>query len=175
MPIETPEYKIISKHEGFEVRRYSDMVIATTKVQADYKNSTSSGFRRIASYIFGGNDKEMKIAMTAPVIADCPSEGLKSYNISFVMPKEHSIKDLPKANISEVSIQKESLGEVAVLSFGGWASESRSTGYQKKLSELLTKNKIETKGGFMIAQYNSPWTLPPFRKNEAMVRILNTP
>ena len=175
MPIETPEYKIISKHEGFEVRRYSDMVIATTKVQADYKNSTSSGFRRIASYIFGGNDKEMKIAMTAPVIADCPSEGLKSYNISFVMPKEHSIKDLPKANISEVSIQKESLGEVAVLSFGGWASESRSTGYQKKLSELLTKNKIETKGGFMIAQYNSPWTLPPLRKNEVMVRILNTP
>ena len=175
MPIETPEYKIISKHEGFEVRRYSDMVIATTKVQADYKNSTSSGFRRIASYIFGGNDKEMKIAMTAPVIADCPSEGLKSYNISFVMPKEHSMKDLPKANISEVSIQKESLGEVAVLSFGGWASESRSTGYQKKLSELLIKNKIETKGGFMIAQYNSPWTLPPFRKNEVMVRILNTP
>ena len=175
MSIETPEYKTISKHEGFEVRRYSDMVIATTKIQADYKNSTSSGFRRIASYIFGGNDKEMKIAMTAPVIADCPSEGLKSYNISFVMPKEHSMKDLPKANISEVSIQKESLGEVAVLSFGGWASESRSTGYQKKLSELLTKNKIEKKGGFMIAQYNSPWTLPPFRKNEVMVRILNTP
>ena len=70
MAIETPEYKVISKHEGFEVRCYSEMVIATTKVQADYKSSTSSGFRRIASYIFGGNDKEMKIAMTAPVIAD---------------------------------------------------------------------------------------------------------
>ena len=171
MPIETAEYKIISKHEGFEVRHYSDMVIATTKVQADYKNSTSSGFRRIASYIFGGNDKEMKIAMTAPVIADCPSEGLKSYNIFFVMPKEHSMKDLPKANISEVAIQKESLGEVAVLSFGGWATESRSMSYQKKLSELLLKNKIETKGGFMVAQYNSPWALPMFRKNELMVRI----
>ena len=38
MAIETPEYKIISKCEGFEVRRYSDMVIATTKVQADYKS-----------------------------------------------------------------------------------------------------------------------------------------
>ncbi|SVA84164.1 uncharacterized protein METZ01_LOCUS137018, partial [marine metagenome] len=46
MAIETPEYKLISKQEGFEVRRYSDMVIATTKVQADYKNSTTSGFRR---------------------------------------------------------------------------------------------------------------------------------
>ena len=145
MPIETPEYKIISKHEGFEVRRYSDMVIATTKVQADYKNSTSSGFRRIASYIFGGNDKEMKIAMTAPVIADCPSEGLKSYNISFVMPKEHSMKDLPKANISEVSIQKESLGELAVLYFGGWASESRSMGYQKNFQSFLQRIRLKQK------------------------------
>ena len=63
MAIETPEYKIISKYEGFEVRHYSDMVIATTKVQADFKSSTSAGFRRVASYIFGGNNKGMKIAM----------------------------------------------------------------------------------------------------------------
>ena len=173
MAIETPEYKLISKQEGFEVRRYSDMVIATTKVQSDYKNSTTSGFRRIASYIFGGNDKQMKIAMTAPVISDCPSEGLKSYNISFVMPKEHSMEDLPKANTSQVSIQKESLGEVAVLSFGGWATEARSLNYQKKLLELINKQGLKHKRGFMIAQYNSPWTLPPLRKNEVMVRVLN--
>jgi len=43
--------------------------------------------------------------------------------------------------------------------------------YQKKLSELLLKNKIEAKGGFMVAQFNSPWALPMFRKNELMVRI----
>ena len=109
MAIETPEYKLISKQEGFEVRRYSDMTIATTKVQADYKNPTTSGFRRIASYIFGGNDKQMKIAMTVPVISNCPSEGLKSYNIFFVMLKEHSMEGLPKANTSQASIQKQAL------------------------------------------------------------------
>jgi hypothetical protein len=32
MAIETPEYKIISKREGCEVRRYSDIVIATKKI-----------------------------------------------------------------------------------------------------------------------------------------------
>ena len=174
MALETPEYELISKHDGFEIRRYSEMIIATTSVKADYKSSTSSGFRRIANYIFGDNDKEMKIAMTAPVISDCPSEGLETYNISFVMPKEHSMKDLPKANTSQVSIQKESLGEVAVLSFGGWATEARSLDYQKKLLELINKQGLRYKGGFMIAQYNSPWTLPPFIKNEVMVRILNT-
>ena len=173
MALETPNYELISKDDGFEIRRYSEMIIATTSVQADYKSSTSSGFRRIASYIFGGNDKEMKIAMTAPVISDCPSEGLNTFNISFVMPKEYSIDDLPKANTSLVSIEQESLGDVAVLTFGGWATESRSISYQQKLSALLKKSGIESQGGFMVAQFNSPWTLPMFRKNELMVRIIN--
>jgi len=173
MALETPEYELISKDDGFEIRRYSEMIIATTSVQADYKSSTSSGFRRIAGYIFGGNDKEMKIAMTAPVISDCPSEGLNTFNISFVMPKEYSIDDLPKANTSLVSIEQESLGDVAVLTFGGWATESRSISYQQKLSALLKKSGIESQGGFMVAQFNSPWTLPMFRKNELMVRIIN--
>ena len=175
MALETPEYELISKHDGFEIRLYSEMIIATTSVKANYKSSTSSGFRRIANYIFGDNDKEMKIAMTAPVISDCPSEELETYNISFVMPKEHSMKDLPKANTSHVSIKKEALGEVAVLAFGGWATESRSMSYQEKLATLLQQNNIDTQGGFMVAQFNSPYALPMFRKNELMVRILNVP
>lgn len=171
MSIETPEYQLISNEGGFEVRRYSDMIMATTNVQGGYKDSTSTGFRRIAGYIFGGNDKEMKIAMTAPVITDCPTEDLSSYTVSFVMPKEHSFEDLPKTNTKLVSIERKNLGDVAVLSFGGRVNEARSIEYQKNFSELLKKNKIISQGGFMVAQFNSPWTLPIFRKNELMVRI----
>jgi len=29
--------------------------------------------------------------------------------------------------------------------------------------------------GLMVAQFNSPYALPMFRKNELMVRILNAP
>lgn len=115
----------------------------------------------------------MKISMTAPVISDCPSRNEKPYEILFVMPKEHSLEDLPKANTELISIEKESLGEVAVLVFGGWATETRSLNYQKKLLAFINKQSLKYKGSFMIAQYNSPWALPPFRKNEAMVRILN--
>lgn len=171
MALETPQYEVTSEHDGFEVRCYSEMIIATTSVHSDYRGSTSSGFRRIANYIFGGNDKEMKIAMTAPVIADCPSEGLEAYNISFVMPREHSLRDLPKSNTENVSIQKETLGEVAVYAFGGWATESRSKSYQKKFATLLQQNNIETCGGFMVAQFNAPYVISMFRKNELMVRI----
>ena len=68
MALETPQYKVVSEYDDFEIRHYSEMIIATTSVRSDYKGATSSGFRRIANYIFGGNDKEMKIAMTGPVI-----------------------------------------------------------------------------------------------------------
>ena len=117
----------------------------------------------------------MKISMTAPFISDCPSSNEKPYEILFVMPKEHSLEDLPKANTGLISIEKESLGKAAVLLFGGWATETRSLNYQKKLPAFINKQGLKCKGGFMIAQYNSPWTPPPFRKNAAMVRILNTP
>ena len=174
MSIETPQYKLIKKEGKFEIRSYDEMVVARTSVNSDYKESTLTGFRRIASYIFGNNDKEMKISMTAPVISDCPSSHEKPYEILFVMPKEHSLEDLPKANTELISIEKESLGEVAVLVFGGWATKTRSLNYQKKLLAFINKQSLKHKEGFMIAQYNSPWTLPPFRKNEVMVRILNT-
>ena len=85
------------------------------------------------------------------------------------MPKEHSLESLPKANTELISIEKESLGEVAVLLFFGWETETKSLNNQKKLLAFINKQ------GFMIDQYKSPWTLPPFRKNEVMVRILNTP
>jgi len=171
MALETPQYEVVSTYDGFEIRRYNEMIIATSSVRSDYRSSTSSGFRRIANYIFGGNDKEMKIAMTAPVIVDCPSEDLEAYNISFVMPREHSLKDLPKPNTENVSIQKESLGEVAVFTFGGWATEPRSKNFQKKFATLLQQNNIETRGGFMVAQFNAPYVISMFRKNELMVRI----
>ena len=47
--------------------------------------------------------------------------------------------------------------------------------YKVKLTtreiRTLDKKGINSKGNFLVAQYNSPWVLPPFRKNEIIVRI----
>ena len=87
------------------------------------------------------------------------------------MPKEHSLEDLPKANTELISIEKESLRLLFwFLEVGQLRLEALN---QKKLLAFINKQSLKYKGSFMIAQYNSPWALPPFRKNEAMVRILN--
>ena len=53
---------------GVEIRRYGDTVIAETVIDAStYADAGNEGFRRLAGYIFGGNQSKQKIAMTAPV------------------------------------------------------------------------------------------------------------
>jgi len=170
MAIETPKHTLVKKENGFEVRQYDSMIIATTSVMSDYSDAASTGFRRIASYIFGGNSANMSIEMTAPVLTNAPDPE-DIYDIQFVMPSEHSMEDLPQPNSRNVTLKKINLGKTAVLRFGGWATKDRASHYQNKLSDLLAANGYTVNGTFMVAQYNSPWAIPPFRKNEIIVQI----
>ena len=87
------------------------------------------------------------------------------------MPRKHSLDDLPLPNYDNVILQRKELGRTAVVSFGGWATENRAIYYKNKLEKFINKNDYEILTDYMVAQYNSPWTLPPFRKNEIIVSI----
>ena len=170
--LETPEYTLIKKFKDFELRNYSSMVIATTKMNMGYSQSTSRGFQKVASYIFGGNDRNMKIEMTAPVLTSIAEEDNLFHEVSFVMPKKHKFQSLPKPSRNDVDLREKEIGMVAVLSFGGWATEERSKKYIKKLKKYLRRENIVLGKEIIIAQYNSPWVVPPFRKNEIIISIV---
>ena len=159
--IEMPEYKVIIKEGPFEIREYDSMIIARTQIENSYR----------ADYIFGGNDQNMKINMTAPVISDSPVNNEGKYEVLFVMPKKHTLNSLPKPVSSNVIIEERKLGKVAVLQFGGWATERRSKYFHHKLIQLLQLKNIVPKRGAIVAQYNSPFALPPFRRNEIIISI----
>tara|TARA_B110001454_G_C12511994_1_gene347231 strand:- start:3 stop:578 length:576 start_codon:yes stop_codon:yes gene_type:complete len=169
--IEMPEYKVIIKEGPFEIREYDSMIIARTQIENGYRESTYTGFRRIADYIFGGNDQNMKINMTAPVISDSPVNNEGKYEVLFVMPKKHTMNSLPKPVSSNVIIEERKLGKVSVLQFGGWATERRSKYFHHKLIQLLQLKNIIPKRQAIVAQYNSPFALPPFRRNEIIISI----
>ena len=170
MAIETPNFKLIKKEGEFEIREYEPMIIAMTKVKSGYREASSTGFRRIANYIFGGNQKQMEIKMTAPVITDVPNvKGM--YDILFVMPSQHKFDDLPIPDNDNVELKVKELGKTAVIEFGGWATESRATHYKEKLEQFIETSGYEINSDYMVAQYNSPWALPPFRRNEIIIMI----
>jgi hypothetical protein len=109
--------------------------------------------------------------MTAPVISSSPVNNDGIYDVAFVMPSKHSLSNLPDPNYDNFIVKEENLGKIAILRFGGWATEDKVIKYQKKLEMILIKKRYPINGDFMVAQYNSPWALPPFRRNEIMVPI----
>lgn len=170
MGLETPHYTLLNKDQKIEIRDYKSAVIAKTFVYDSYKSAASTGFRRIANFIFGGNNRNQGIEMTAPVII---SKDIKKngHEIFFFMPKKYELDELPKPNLENVLLKEIILGKVASISFGGWASEKNANFYTEQLTKYLKLNNYETIGSFMVAQYNSPWAIPPFRKNEILVKI----
>ena len=171
MAIEKTEYKILEKHGAVEIRQYPRIIIAGTHVQQPYWAALNSGFRSIANYIFGGNDNNMEIAMTAPVISRRIGKGVETHEILFVMPKEYEMIDLPKPNRDDVYLEERLLNKVVAIRFGGWATEKRVFRFEKKLLQKISKLGLKQMGRSMVAQYNSPWILPPFRRNEILIQI----
>ena len=171
MAIETPEYTVRERYGKVEIRDYKSMVVAVTQVSQPYRSALSEGFRRIASYIFGGNDQKMEIAMTAPVISTRLDSETEAHEVLFVMPKKHQLNNLPIPNLDSVQLEERKLSKVAAISFGGWATNKRASHYEQELKKKVQKLGLETYGKYMVAQYNSPWAIPPFRKNEILVRV----
>jgi hypothetical protein len=165
--IETPDYKVLKTIEKVELRLYPKMIVAKTSLSdKSFENQGSNGFRTIANYIFGGNEKNQKIAMTAPVVMEMSD----SATMYFVMPKEYKKEDLPNPNSSSVKIVEESAKTLAVISYGGYSSDQKIEKHQKELLETLKKNNIKTKGSFMYMGYNAPWDFIN-RRNEVAIEI----
>lgn len=161
-------YSVIKKEKEFEIRFYPSVPIATMSSSAkSFKELGSEGFRKLAGYIFGANQDNKSIAMTSPVsmsIEDTAS------TMSFVMPSGYTLDNLPKPNDDAVKLVMSNEEYVAVISFGGFASDEDIQSYTEALKEILIKNNISYLGSFKYLGYNPPYQLVD-RRNEIVVRI----
>ncbi|MBX9745519.1 MAG: heme-binding protein, partial [Hyphomonadaceae bacterium] len=65
--VEEPLWILVHRDGPFEIRDYAATVIAETEVSGERGSAINEGFRRLARFIFGGNELSRSIAMTAPV------------------------------------------------------------------------------------------------------------
>ena len=166
--IETPDYTIIQEIEEVEIRLYPKMIIAKTNLTDNsFDKQASYGFRTIANYIFGGNDKNQKIAMTAPVVMNIGD----SASMYFVMPKGYDKSTLPIPNSGKVEISEESKRTLAVIRYNGYSSDHKIDLHAKRLAHILHKHEIQTKGDFLYMGYNAPWDIFN-RRNEVAIEVL---
>jgi hypothetical protein len=165
---ETPKYELIKSFEKFEIRKYPKMILATTKLTgASYSQNSSKGFRNVAGYIFGGNDEQKQISMTSPVISSVED----SMTMSFIIPSQYNFNELPLPNNDNVKLTKQPERLMAIISFGGFASDDHIKYYTNLLKKYLIKEGIAANGKVYFQGYDPPFKLLN-RTNEVAIELL---
>jgi len=168
MAIETPKYTVSKKDGKFELRKYSAFLTSNVEVAAeDHASAGSSGFSFLAGYIFGGNSSSKKIAMTAPVMTTQAKDG--TFRVSFVIPSEYSIKDLPAPNQKAVTFSEMNEMTAATLTFSGYTSDEKIASKIKDLQEWMNKQNLTPSTAPIMARYDPPWKPGFLRKNEIII------
>ena len=163
MAIEEANYEIIKKNEIYEIRKYSDRLAVETMT-----SGIDSNFRKLFNYISGRNDTEEKIKMTTPV-----TQVEKNGNMSmqFYLPSKFNSENVPNPSREDVKIINIKGGYYAVLRYSGRASDGNYLKHKKILENELQKKKISIISPPIRATYDSPFTLPMNRRNEAMFKV----
>lgn len=168
--VEEPPFVLERRTDGLEIRRYPPRIEAETIVERrPWSGAIGVGFRRVARYIFGGNERRERISMTAPVIAAI-DEDAGARRVAFVMPPGRALASLPAPRGGEVRLREVPQRRVAVLRFRGRYHELPA----RRRDELLARVRgagLEPLGPVSFAGYDPPSTLPWLRRNEVWVEV----
>lgn len=165
---ETQPYQVVHIEKEFEIRFYPSTTIAQiTSTAKTYKELANPGFRKLAGYIFGGNEAKKSIAMTSPVHMDI-NDSLSS--MSFVMPSSYSKDNLPRPTDSSILITTTKDEYVAAVKFSGYASDADIKEHSTQLEKALKASNIRYFGNFRFLGYNAPYQFFG-RRNEVIVSV----
>lgn len=188
--IEEPRYQVLQSDGAFELRQYEPMLVAHVEVDGDASGARNAGFRLLAGYIFGGNQGQRKIEMTAPVTQAAAPVGEKigekiamtapvtqsataagRWRVSFMMPRAFTLDTLPVPNDERVKFEVLPGEKRAAVRFDGFSTDSNLGRHRALLEAWVQQQGLKPSGGFVSAFYNDPFTLPWNRRNEWWVPV----
>ena len=184
MAIEEPAYDVLLETKHYEVRRYASYIVAEVDVDDDFKRAGNSAFRVLAGYIFGDNEPQQKMQMTAPVesregvrmnmtapVTSQSKDGDGVFTYSFVMERKYTMDTLPKPTNRDIRLVERPERIMAVHRYSGTWSEKRYEEHEKILLDALATDRVKTRAAPVFARYNAPFTPWFLRRNEIMVEI----
>lgn len=177
---EEPRNSVVERlGDVVEIRHYTPRLAAETTVPGDATAARGEGFRRLAGYIFGGNQGGARIEMTAPVAQSgthidmtapvAQTSAGAGWVIRFYLPA--GLADAPVPNDARVRIVPVSEETMAVLRFSGLATEAALASQRAALLAALSGTQWRPVGEPVTWFYDPPWTLPPLRRNEVAVPV----
>ena len=179
---EEPRHSVSERLGDVEIRRYDARLAAETTVGGDAASARGEGFRRLAGYIFGGNQSRARIDMTAPVA----QSGVNRERIAMTAPVAQqlagtgwvirfflpaALTNPPKPNDDRVRIASVPDETIAVLRFSGLATDAAIAAQRAALLKTLAGTRWRPDSEPVTWFYDPPWTLPPLRRNEVAMAV----
>ena len=169
--VEKVKFILLKNIDGIEIRKYPELILATVE-NIDENNE----FGLLFNYISGNNKTQKKIPMTSPVIT---SEKIKmtapviSKNryMAFIMPSDFNKDSIPLPMNPNVKIRVQPEKILAVIKFGGYATNNKIESNTAKLIKVLDSHKINIVDEPFLMRYNSPFAPGFIRKNEIAVEV----
>ncbi len=184
---EEPKHTSERLTDRVELRRYAPRIAAETTVAADEEEARNQGFRLLAGYIFGKNQSDDAIAMTAPVAQAKAGQQIamtapvaqsvqrtdvgEGWVIQFFMPSKWTMETLPKPVDDRVRLTEVPGETFAVLRFSGDRSPRAVADHTAELVEVLRSKNIDATGDASAWFYDPPWTVPFRRRNEIAIPV----
>lgn len=185
---EQPNYETVLSNAPFELRDYTQILVAEVTHTGTRRQANGANFRRLAAYIFAqdrpdGSDeriamtapvlqdrvvKDQYIAMTAPVIEEQVEDG--AWRMRFVMPSRFTMDTLPTPP-SDITLSEIPARRMAAVRFSGFASSTDLAIMEEMLKEWLEKQALKPLGDFEYAFYDAPSVPPRMRRNEVLIEV----
>jgi hypothetical protein len=181
--IEEPDYEVTARIGDVELRQYSPYVVAEVLITGSATQAGNQAFRILASYIFGKNKGEKKLAMTAPVTQTAAPMKLEmaapviqnaapgGYLVQFVLPKGVTLDTAPEPIDERIVLRQVQPMRVAVIRYSGFWSDGNYNRHLVQLEETLRKAGVKWSGEPIYSRYNPPFTPWFLRRNEIWLQL----
>ena len=183
---EKQPYDVLQQHDGFELRRYPEHVVAEVELEGSFEDAGDRAFRLLFGYITGANHIRRSVAMTAPVVQEAarPQKVAMTapvvqhqraggrFVVAFVLPASMTLDTAPVPTDPAVRVRAVPERVAAAVRYSGrWSRES----YERNLTELL--HAVATAGLVpggtpRFARFDPPFMPWFLRRNEVVVDVV---
>ena len=189
--VKEPVYKVITKKDGYELRKIQPYLAAHVDVVGSYEGATNKGFKILFAYISGNNNlqecldmkapmlheickKGVSISMTAPVIIEDGTQA-DTHRISFILPKGYMLETAPKPRDQRIMLEEEPAKTIAVYRFTWYPTAQRVEQEKQLFVQMLKRDGLCVRSAISLARYNPPFALPFLMRNELIVTVEESP
>lgn len=164
-----PDYEVVERGDGFELRSYPPLRVAETRVSVEFDGVDDAAYPLLVAYVRGYNSGGRQVPMLAPVLLQATEDD--GWLMQFVMPKEYLMSMLPQPANEAVTLRQIPQRFVAAHRFaGGWEVE-RWDEQAGRLVYAVEQAGLSAVGEPMFARYNAGFVPGFLRRNEVLLPV----